>query len=96
MNDFCRNRRLTDREQKFRNNKLCICCGAKMDVAVITKKIDGKYQKIGERWDYECKACKKSRCQLSHPTDERGFGATRASVQHEFIRRIGGNFRDGN
>ena len=53
------NRKLTELEQKFRDNYQCIACGVKLKVTPKFKKVDGKSVKVGEIWPFECKECAK-------------------------------------
>lgn len=89
------NRKLTELETKFREGKQCIACGVKVQVTPKYKKINGKSVKIGEIWPFECKDCSNTRKQTIAGHGTHSFGSARASVQHEFIRRIGGNFKYG-
>lgn len=90
MPEYFLNRPLTENEQRLRANHRCVGCGVKV------KKIRTS-KKTGEaHYPFECAECNKSRTRHSSPIDGYDFGPSRASVQHEFIRRIGGNFKDGN
>jgi hypothetical protein len=87
------NRTLTASERRLNKNKRCIACGAKMPITIVRlKNDDGKLVKKTERWDLECEACRKQRTQKWTNTFD--FGAGRASVGHEFRRRMGYNDKD--
>ena len=94
-------RYLTEQEQCFRKKYQCVVCGQKVEITKIYEPKDKHNPKAprkikSTRWPFECKDCLKQCNQMSNPTNGYDFGATRASVQHEYIRRMGGNFKDGN
>ena len=94
-------RYLSNQEQIFRDNYKCVACGQKVDVVKIYEPKDQQNPNAPRKiksiqWPFECKDCVKQSSQRSGFTNGHNFGAARASVQHEFIRRIGGSFKDGN
>jgi len=70
-------RQLTEREIRFYKNHQCIACGTKMIIAK------------SEDRTLECYDCQRSRTKLSHPTDGPDYGPCRASMYHEYQRRMG-------
>lgn len=93
--EYFNNRPLNEFEQRMRAEKQCIACGTKVPVTKHRKKVDGKMVIVKVTWPFECPDCRKTRRRLSSPTDEHDYGLARASVQHEFRRRIGGSQREG-
>lgn len=93
--EYFNNRKLKEFEIEMRKQHKCIACGTKVKVIQYRKRVDGKLIVYRTIWPFECPDCKRTRCQLSSPTDGYDFGPCRASMHHEYVRRIGGKFGDG-
>jgi len=88
------NRPLTRREQRLRNDKRCIACGQKVEVAKHREKNEqGKLVITKEVWNFECDDCRKQRTQTWLGTKD--YGAARASVGREYRKRMGYSDKDG-
>lgn len=85
---YYKNKKLTEQQKYFHEEKRCIFCGVKMPVQKYYKEVDGKHILDKETCAFECYACIKQTQQQYSGVYLRDYGPSRASLHHEFRRII--------